>query len=502
MRKTIYLSIYLLFYIQSFVFGQEFSLSLLPRFSYGLTIPPKYQVIQGPSFITTSLKTSYSGNLVRTDGSQFEVEQFPYGLGFDFLMNYSKKNGNSWGLLFGLYQHKYTHSIKYPEFSFKGYNLIEFLSFYQTRGLNLGIRKTIFNNNTHGWYAQLAGMYSFQLQNLNQDNEWKSTIPESFNYVDKGIGLLVSWSDINQNNLTIIPEIGVIMKGDIGVEVSLSYQIPVGNPFGTSQITSYKANNIFGVEKSNTTQESIWLNLRIPLRIWTHHKKQRPQYIPQLPPPVKRLQDVCLTIIDAKTKQVLPNAKVNIEGRVFMTNNYGVVKLYDVPIDKYSNLSVQLLNYESGNFDIIALEQFGCQYMKIELSPNEIRKPEETYEFDGQKIKKGQSIVLNIQFSQSESDLLSEALIELDKVINCMKKYPNLTIELSGHTSNEGDEVENLKLSEDRVVNCKKYIASKFKGSSVRIKAVGYGSSFPRVPNISEQNRRKNRRVELKIDSF
>gem|GEM_PF-6028936 len=75
-------------------------------------------------------------------------------------------------------------------------------------------------------------------------------------------------------------------------------------------------------------------------------------------------------------------------------------------------------------------------------------------------------------------------------------------IELSGHTSNEGDYDENVRLSQDRVSVCKRYIAGQIVGSDERIKTVGYGSSRPRVPNSTPENRRKNRRVELKIESL
>lgn len=123
---------------------------------------------------------------------------------------------------------------------------------------------------------------------------------------------------------------------------------------------------------------------------------------------------------------------------------------------------------------------------------------------NGQTLKKGESIALNsIQFEQTKSDLLPEGKAELDKVIQLMKEYPTLIIELSGHTSNEEkNESMNVKLSEERVAACKNYIANQVKNANSRVKTVGYGSSKPRASNNSEENRKKNRRVELKVESL
>lgn len=502
------------------IFGQEISLYLLPRFSFGATIPSSYQLVQGQKFVSTSIKTNFQGSLFAPDGTLTEFNQYTHGLGLDLMLSRSdEESKNAWGLLFGFYQHKFLQYSEFPEFFWKGSLLQSSYNFYRTRGLNVGLRRTIFNNKSVGWYFQLGGMYSFQLEDINSKNgEWASTVVESNSYLENGNGISGFTSNINSNNLTINPEIGIITKGFIGLEVSLSYQIPVGTPLSNSQGTYYQANRVFGIEKADITQESIWLNLRVPLRIWTRKKsvlnvtktpppvvKYEPPVVTKKTPPTpsrKKLQDLCLTILDAKTKQVLPNVRVNVEGRVFFSNKDGIAKIYEVPVGRKGVCAIQLLNYQPSNLDFEAFAQEGCQSLKVELNP--IEKPKsETVEIDGKVIKKGESVVLNaIQFEQGNSDLLENAKTELDKVADWMKKYPNLTIELSGHTSNEGDQEENRKLSEDRVIECKEYIVRQVKGSNSRIRTIGYGSTRPRYPNNSEDNRKKNRRVELKIDSF
>jgi len=61
-----------------------------------------------------------------------------------------------------------------------------------------------------------------------------------------------------------------------------------------------------------------------------------------------------------------------------------------------------------------------------------------------------------------------------------------------------GNDRANLELSKRRVESVKsKLISLGIKGD--RLEAVGYGESRPIVPNDSEENREKNRRVEFHI---
>jgi outer membrane protein OmpA-like peptidoglycan-associated protein len=71
-------------------------------------------------------------------------------------------------------------------------------------------------------------------------------------------------------------------------------------------------------------------------------------------------------------------------------------------------------------------------------------------------------------------------------------------IELSGHTSSEGEIALNKALSYKRVQSCRDYLTGKGIGTE-RIHIVGYGPDRPVAANDTEENRKKNRRVELRI---
>ncbi|UBM57870.1 OmpA family protein [Marinilongibacter aquaticus] len=110
----------------------------------------------------------------------------------------------------------------------------------------------------------------------------------------------------------------------------------------------------------------------------------------------------------------------------------------------------------------------------------------------------GEGLVLeSIQFEQSKAHLLPEAREELETVLRFMLAMPTAVVEFSGHTSNEGDRSQNIKLSEERAEACKQYLVERGVKAK-RIRTVGYGPDKP----LSEKNQAINRRVELQIISL
>ncbi|MDQ3535320.1 MAG: OmpA family protein [Bacteroidota bacterium] len=104
----------------------------------------------------------------------------------------------------------------------------------------------------------------------------------------------------------------------------------------------------------------------------------------------------------------------------------------------------------------------------------------------------------DVLFEQGTAKILEISYPELDKVVNMMLENPNLFIELAGHTDNQGVSKLNIKLSQERVENVKKYLIQK--GIEVyRISGKGYGGIKPIASNKNEETRKLNRRVEFTI---
>jgi outer membrane protein OmpA-like peptidoglycan-associated protein len=103
-----------------------------------------------------------------------------------------------------------------------------------------------------------------------------------------------------------------------------------------------------------------------------------------------------------------------------------------------------------------------------------------------------------LYFPQSEYRLPADSRDYLDSLAAWLRVNKDQALEINGYTDNVGNASLNLTLSEYRVRVISKYLIQK--GVPERmIRAKGLGSKFPVAPNDTEQNRRKNRRVEVQL---
>jgi outer membrane protein OmpA-like peptidoglycan-associated protein len=103
----------------------------------------------------------------------------------------------------------------------------------------------------------------------------------------------------------------------------------------------------------------------------------------------------------------------------------------------------------------------------------------------------------SVQFERNSDIFIESSYGELDRMVAIMKKYPNMYIELSGHTDTRGNPQLLLQLSSKRVMAVKNYLVKRGILAS-RITGRGYGGSKP-LGKGSEEIEIKNRRVEFKI---
>lgn len=109
------------------------------------------------------------------------------------------------------------------------------------------------------------------------------------------------------------------------------------------------------------------------------------------------------------------------------------------------------------------------------------------------------ALIPNITFGFNEHDISKSGMQSLGVLITVLNQYPNINIEVAGHTDNFGTEKINIKVSERRAHSVYKYLISKGIKKS-RLKAKGYGESKPVASNKYEENgRHLNRRIEIII---
>jgi len=115
-----------------------------------------------------------------------------------------------------------------------------------------------------------------------------------------------------------------------------------------------------------------------------------------------------------------------------------------------------------------------------------------------EKIKKFTGVVEGIYFDQGKATIRKQSTPKLDGAANVLKEFPSISLEISGHTSSEGDPAFNQKLSQERADAVKQWLVDKGIPSQ-RIKTRGAGPDEPIADNKTAAGRTKNRRIEFKV---
>jgi outer membrane protein OmpA-like peptidoglycan-associated protein len=104
----------------------------------------------------------------------------------------------------------------------------------------------------------------------------------------------------------------------------------------------------------------------------------------------------------------------------------------------------------------------------------------------------------NITFETNSAELNTESYAELNRLLRFMERNPSIKIEIAAHTDDIGSNEYNFRLSDKRAESVVKFLVSNSIDKR-RVRYKGYGELQPLVPNDSDENRFKNRRVDIKI---
>ena len=104
----------------------------------------------------------------------------------------------------------------------------------------------------------------------------------------------------------------------------------------------------------------------------------------------------------------------------------------------------------------------------------------------------------DITFETNSAELNASSYDELERLVTLLKDNPEIRVEISAHTDDVGADLYNLKLSDRRAASVANFLQNKGIAQN-RLISKGYGKTRPIVPNNSDENRARNRRVEMMI---
>jgi OOP family OmpA-OmpF porin len=159
---------------------------------------------------------------------------------------------------------------------------------------------------------------------------------------------------------------------------------------------------------------------------------------------------------------------------------------FTVPHPKSGTIWVHLHTWVN-SYELYIIEEEGFE-KRLDFSFEEMKKELDTA---------GHIAIYGIYFDFDKSDLKIGSEKMLIEIIKLMQSYPDLKIEIQGHTDSTGSREYNLKLSERRANTVKSYLVLYGVDPSI-MTTRGYGPDEPVASNETEDGRALNRRVELK----
>jgi OmpA-OmpF porin, OOP family len=104
--------------------------------------------------------------------------------------------------------------------------------------------------------------------------------------------------------------------------------------------------------------------------------------------------------------------------------------------------------------------------------------------------------IVNINFDTDKATLKADGQDVVNQITALLKGSPALKLSIEGHTDNTGSAERNKALSRERSTAVMVALVSAGIGKD-NLKAAGFGADKPLVANDSDDNKAKNRRVEL-----
>jgi outer membrane protein OmpA-like peptidoglycan-associated protein len=195
-------------------------------------------------------------------------------------------------------------------------------------------------------------------------------------------------------------------------------------------------------------------------------------------------------LLDKETKAILKDPKVKVM-------DVETKQLLEVKVEK----DIATVTVEIGKAYKFAANALGYTFFSRGFKPDTADVFKDRLKKVPLAILKKDAVVQlqDITFETGKADLKPESNEELDRLVSLLEGNQTIKVEISAHTDDVGNDDSNMKLSEKRAKTVVDYLVSK-NIKADRMIAKGYGETQPLVPNDTDENKAKNRRVQFKIN--
>lgn len=206
-------------------------------------------------------------------------------------------------------------------------------------------------------------------------------------------------------------------------------------------------------------------------------------------------------VVDCDGKRPVAGAQVNVvdtvNNRVLLSKTTGPDGSYSFTVDEYLPLKASASSdgYTPASLQVQA---------PVNMDTAGITAPELCLVKTWPPPVETPVVLDNVYYDFNVATLREASYPMLDKLVDLMKEYPSMVIEISAHTDSKGADPYNQHLSEARGLSCVSYLISKGIEKQ-RLQHKGYAATKPVAPNElpdgtdNPDGRQENRRTEFKI---
>lgn len=221
-----------------------------------------------------------------------------------------------------------------------------------------------------------------------------------------------------------------------------------------------------------------------------------------LPIPKDCQQSLNGIIVNVETQSPISGAKVvlydinYVKIDELMTDQNGKFDFGQVDCEKKYRIRAEIAEFSPGEITVSTPNDTGITFTSLELIPNlqELKV--------GRDLRKTLGIDI-IYFDLDKSNIRPDAAVELAKIVEVMKQYPTLEIDVRSHTDSRQTSKYNMELSDKRAKSTIKWLIAQGISPS-RLTGKGYGETqllnkCADDVSCTEQEHQQNRRSEFII---
>jgi len=209
-----------------------------------------------------------------------------------------------------------------------------------------------------------------------------------------------------------------------------------------------------------------------------------------------RIGSIAGRVLDADTNAPIPNAALSVTDAAgkplaAVADDRGNFKFDTLPAGA-TQVTVNLAGYLAATESVDVKSQTES---KLDVLARKIPKNSQVTVGAKEIFIKQQ-----VQFGTDSATILPQSTPLLGEIADVMIKNPRLRrVEVQGHTDNTGAPDHNMQLSESRANAVRTWLTAHGVAAD-RLSAKGFGQDKPLVPNVTQGNRAKNRRVQFVIN--